>query len=65
MDAVSATELSQSANQQQANLLAMRNEAQAQQQLANMVAQQAQQAQQQVQPPSNPPGVGTQVDTHA
>lgn len=65
MDGVSATELSQATSQQQANLLAVRSEAQAQQQLATMLQQQAQQTQQQVQPPSKPEGVGARVDTYA
>lgn len=65
MDGVSATELSQSTSQQQAGILAVRNEAQAQQVVADLLQQQAQQAQQTVTASSNPEGVGAQVDTYA
>ena len=61
MDGVSSTEQSQATSLLQANLIAVRNEAQHQQQIADVLAQQTQQ----VQPASNPDGVGTNVDTYA
>jgi len=65
IDGVSSTEQTQATSQIQANLLAVRNEAQHQQQMANALAQQAQQVQEQVQPSPNPEGVGGNVDTYA
>lgn len=65
IDGVSSTEQTQATSQTQANLIAVRNEAQNQQQLANVLQQEAQSAQQQVQPSSNPQGVGGNVDTYA
>lgn len=65
IDGVSSTEQTQATSQIQANLIAVRSEAQAQQQIANVLEQQAQQAQSQVVPPSNPEGVGQNVDTYA
>ncbi|MEW6678822.1 MAG: hypothetical protein AB1421_12955 [Pseudomonadota bacterium] len=65
IDGVSSTEQTQATSQIQANLIAVRNEAQSQQQIANVLEQQAQQAQDQVQPASNPEGVGQNVDTYA
>jgi hypothetical protein len=65
IDGVSSTEQTQATSQIQANLLAVRNEAQHQQQMANVLAQQAQQVQEQVQPSPNPEGVGGNVDTYA
>ena len=64
-DVLSAIGQLSAVSQQQASLIAMRNEAQTQQRLADMLSQQAQQAQERVMPASNPPGVGTKVDTHA
>ncbi len=65
IDGVSSTEQSQATSQIQANLIAVRNEAQSQQQVADALAQQAQQAQEQVQSSPNPEGVGENVDTYA
>jgi Tfp pilus assembly protein FimT len=65
MDGVSATELTQATSQLQANLIAARSEAQHQQQVADVLSQQAQKAQEQVPPTSNPEGVGQNVDTYA
>jgi hypothetical protein len=65
IDGVSSTEQTQATSQIQANLLAVRNEAQHQQQMANVLAQQAQQVQEQVRPSPNPEGVGGNVDTYA
>jgi phosphoribosylcarboxyaminoimidazole (NCAIR) mutase len=65
MDGVSASELSQATNLQQAGLLAVRNAAQQDQAIAQMLTQQAQQIQQTVTASSNPDGVGSQVDTYA
>lgn len=65
IDGVSSTEQTQATSQIQANLIAVRSEAQAQQQIANVLEQQAQQAQSQVVPSSNPEGVGQNVDTYA
>jgi len=61
---VSATEQSQATSHLQANMIAMRNEAQSQQQIANLLQQEAQRAHDQVQPASNPEGVGLNVDTY-
>jgi len=58
IDGVSSTEQTQATSQIQANLIAVRSEAQSQQQIADTLSQQAQQSQQQVQPSSNPEGVG-------
>lgn len=65
IDGVSATEQTQATSQIQANLIAVRSEAQSQQQVANALSQQAQQAKDQVQPSANPEGVGQNVDTYA
>lgn len=65
IEAVTASEQTQAISQMQANLLAMRNEARAQQEVANMLQQQADQAREQVPPPANPEGVGRNVDTYA
>jgi hypothetical protein len=65
IDGVSLAEQSQATSQMQANLIAVRNEAQNQQQLANVLQQEAQRARDQVQPSPNPPGVGQNVDTYA
>lgn len=65
IDGVSSTEQTQATSQIQANLIAVRNEAQNQQQIADTLAQQAQQSQEQVQSTSNPAGVGENVDTYA
>jgi len=65
IDGVSSTEQTQATSQIQANLIAVRSEAQSQQQIADALSQQAQQSQQQVQPSSNPEGVGQSVDTYA
>lgn len=65
IDGVSSTEQTQATSPVQANLIAVRNEAQSQQQIANALSQQAEQAQEQVQPSANPEGVGENVDTYA
>lgn len=65
IDGVSSAEQSQATSQVQANLIAVRNEAQNQQQLSNVLQQEAQRAQDQVQASSNPEGVGQNVDTYA
>jgi len=65
IEGVTASEQTQAISQAQANLLAVRNEARAQQQIANMLQQQADQAQEEVPPPANPEGVGQNVDTYA
>ncbi|MCP5278126.1 MAG: hypothetical protein H6935_07160 [Thiobacillus sp.] len=65
IDGVSSAEQSQATSQVQANLIAVRNEAQNQQQLANVLQQESQRAQDQVQASSNPEGVGQNVDTYA
>ncbi|MEW5770728.1 MAG: hypothetical protein AB1831_10245 [Pseudomonadota bacterium] len=62
---VSSTEQSQATSQLQANIVAVRNEAQNQQRIADNLAQQAQRSQEQVQTTSNPSGVGGNVDTYA
>jgi hypothetical protein len=65
IDGISSTEQTQATSQMQANLIAIRNEAQSQQQIANVLQQEAQRTQEQVQPTSNPEGVGQNVDTYA
>jgi hypothetical protein len=65
IDGVSSTEQTQATSQVQANLIAIRNEAQNQQQIANVLQQETQQSREQVQPASNPEGVGQNVDTYA
>ena len=65
IDGVSSTEQTQATSQMQANLIAVRSEAQSQQQIADTLAQQAEQSQEQVQSSSNPEGVGGSVDTYA
>ena len=65
IDGVSSPEQAQATSQVQANLIAVRSEVQAQQQIANVLEQQAQQTQEQVQPTSNPEGMGQNVDTYA
>ena len=65
IDGVSATEQTQAVSQLQANLTAVRSEAQSQQQLATVLAEQTGKQAQQVEPRSNPEGVGTAVDTYA
>jgi hypothetical protein len=65
IDGVSLVEQSQATSQAQVNLLAVRNEAQHQQQLSNVLQQEAQRAQEQVQSTPNPEGVGQNVDTYA
>lgn len=65
IDGVSSTEQTQATSQIQANLIAVRNEAQNQRQIADALARQAQQSQEQVQSSANPPGVGGNVDTYA
>lgn len=65
IDGISSTEQAQATSQMQANLIAIRNEAQSQQQIANVLQQEAQRTQEQVQPTSNPEGVGQNVDTYA
>lgn len=65
IDGVSSAEQSQATSQVQASLLAVRNEAQQQQQLSNVLQQEAQRAQEQVQSTPNPEGVGQNVDTYA
>lgn len=64
IDGVSSSEQTQAVSRAEASLLAVRNEAQQQQQLADTVARQAEQ-QQAAQPASNPEGVGGNVDTYA
>lgn len=65
IDGVSLVEQSQATSQAQVNLLAVRNEAQHQRQLSNVLQQEAQRAQEQVQSTPNPEGVGQNVDTYA
>lgn len=65
MEAVSSTEQSQAGTPQQANLIALRAEAQSQQAIADLLAKQAERQTQTVAPPSNPEGVGQNVDTYA
>lgn len=65
IDGVSSTEQTQATSQVQANLIAIRNEAQNQQQIASVLQQETQQSREQVQPASNPEGVGQNVDTYA
>lgn len=65
IDGVTSPEQTQATSPIQANLIAVRNEAQAQQQIANVLEQQAREAQNQVQPAPNPDGVGQNVDTYA
>jgi len=65
IDGVTASAQTQATSQLQANLIAVRSEAQQQQQVATVLSQQAQDAQAQVQPTSNPAGVGQNVDTYA
>lgn len=66
MEAVSATEFSQAGTALQANVIALRTEAQNQQAQAAMLARQAeQQSQQQITPAANPEGMGQNVDTYA
>lgn len=65
MDAVSATEQSLASTPQQANLIALRTEAQSQKAIADLLAKQAEQQARQVLPAGNPEGVGQNVDTFA
>jgi hypothetical protein len=65
MEAVSSTEQSQGGTPLQANLIALRSEAQSQQAIADLLAKQAEQQTQTVTPPSNPEGIGQNVDTYA
>lgn len=65
IDGVTATAQSQANSQLQASLIAVRSEAQNQQQIAQTLSEQAQKAQDQVPQASNPQGVGENVDTFA
>lgn len=65
IEGVTGSEQTQATSPIQANLLALRNEARAQEEVANMLQQQARQTREQVPPPSNPDGVGQNVDTYA
>lgn len=65
MDAISSTEQSLASSPQQANLIALRIEAQSQKAIADLLAKQAEQQTQQVAPAGNPEGVGQNVDTFA
>lgn len=65
MEAVSSTEQSQAGTPLQANLIALRTEAQSQKAIADVLARQAEQQAQQVVPSANPEGVGQNVDTYA
>lgn len=65
MEAVSSIEQSQAGTPLQANLIALRTEAQSQQAIADLLARQAEQQARQVVPSSNPEGVGQNVDTFA
>lgn len=65
MEAVSATEQSLAGTPLQANLIALRVEAQTQQALADLLARQVEQQTQAVPPASNPEGLGAYVDTYA
>jgi hypothetical protein len=65
MEAVSSTEQSQAGTPQQANLIALRAEAQSQQAIADLLAKQAERQAQAVAPAANPEGVGQNVDTYA
>ena len=62
INGVSSSEQTQATSQMQANLIALRNEAQNQQQIAEVLAEQAQPA---PTVSSNPQGVGENVDTYA
>ncbi len=65
MEAVTSTEQSLAGTPQQANLIALRIEAQNQQAIAELLARQAEKQAEQVQPPENPEGIGENVDTYA
>lgn len=65
MEAVSSTEQSLGGTPQQANIIALRTEAQSQKAIADLLSKQAEQQVQQVVPASNPEGVGQNIDTFA
>jgi hypothetical protein len=65
MEAVTSTEQSLAGTPQQANLIALRIEAQNQQAIADLLARQADKQAEQVSPPANPEGIGENVDTYA
>ncbi len=71
MEAVSSVEQSRGGTPLQASLIALRSEAQSQQAVADLLARQAERQVQAVvptsavTPPSNPEGVGQNVDTYA
>ncbi len=65
MEAVSATEQSLASTPQQANIIALRTEAQSQRAIADLLAKQAEQQAQQVVAAANPHGIGQNVDTYA
>jgi hypothetical protein len=65
MDAVSSSAQSLASTPQQANVIALRIEAQSQQAIADLLAKQADQQAREAVPASNPAGVGQNVDTYA
>lgn len=66
MDGVSYTNASQAQSHADATLIALRQTADAQRQVAEMLSRQVEQAQvEQTRPPANPPHLGQSVDTYA
>ncbi|MEW5788200.1 MAG: hypothetical protein AB1899_10160 [Pseudomonadota bacterium] len=65
IDDIAATAQTLASTPQQASILAIRLEAQSQQAVADLLARQAEEQAQTVQAPSNPEGVGGNVDTFA
>lgn len=65
MEAVSSTEQSLAGTPLQANLIALRTEAQSEKAIADLLARQAVQQAEKVVPTSNPEGIGQTIDTFA